>query len=258
MNTPEITTMLGIPISTSNLSDIVERAIASIDGRAPQAIIACANPHALVVAHEDALFRTALQNATYVLPDGIGVVWASRLSRQPIRRRIAGWDFFESLMRALETRGKGRLFFLGSSQAVLDKIAARLSHDFPQITLCGLLSPPFGRWAEGANDEILDEISRALPDVLWVGMTAPKQERWVEENRHRLPVAVIGSVGAVFDFYAGAVERAPPWLQRAGLEWFPRLLRDPRRLWRRTFVSGPIFVGLVLREFVYSIDRSVR
>jgi N-acetylglucosaminyldiphosphoundecaprenol N-acetyl-beta-D-mannosaminyltransferase len=95
---------------------------------------------------------------------------------------------------------------------------------------------------------MLAEIERAQPDVLWVGMTAPKPERWVEKNRERLQVPVIGSIGAVFDFYAGTAARAPAWLRRIGLEWLYRLIQNPWRLWRRTVISAPRFLALVLLQ----------
>ncbi|HKE95089.1 MAG TPA: WecB/TagA/CpsF family glycosyltransferase, partial [Povalibacter sp.] len=95
---------------------------------------------------------------------------------------------------------------------------------------------------------IVDRINEARPDVLWVGMTAPRQEKWVHQTLRELNVPVVGSVGAVFDFYAGTVQRAPRWFCRMGLEWLYRLLKEPQRLWRRTFVSGPAFLWLVLRE----------
>lgn len=90
------------------------------------------------------------------------------------------------------------------------------------------------------------KIQEARPDVLWVGMTAPKQEKWVEENRRQLDVAVIGSIGAVFDFYAGTHPRAPQWICKMGIEWMYRVIREPRRMWRRNFISSPKFVALVI------------
>lgn len=242
------TPILGIPVARCGLDEILSDAIASIEGRRPPAVVACANPHSLVLACDDEVFRSALTHATHLLPDGIGIVGASRLSREPIAQRIAGWDFFHGLLRALEARGSGRVFFLGSTPETLQKIAARLEREFPHLTLCGMLSPPFGEWPASVDDEIVAGIARAEPDLLWVGMTAPRQERWVERNRGRLAVPVIGSVGAVFDFYAGTTVRAPAWAQQAGLEWLHRLLRQPRRLWRRTFLSAPQFLELVLRE----------
>ena len=96
-------------------------------------------------------------------------------------------------------------------------------------------------------------INDADPDVLWVGMTAPKQEKWVEANRHQLHAPVIASIGAVFDFYAGINPRAPQWMCTLGIEWLYRLLREPRRMWRRTFISAPKFVALVIWRHVLRI-----
>ena len=97
---------------------------------------------------------------------------------------------------------------------------------------------------------MIDRIREFAPDVLWVGMTAPKQEKWVSANLANLGVPVIGSVGAVFDYYAGVTTRAPPWICNLGLEWLYRLPREPKRLWRRTFVSAPLFLWYVVRERV--------
>jgi N-acetylglucosaminyldiphosphoundecaprenol N-acetyl-beta-D-mannosaminyltransferase len=89
---------------------------------------------------------------------------------------------------------------------------------------------------------MIEAVNSAKPDVLWVGMTAPKQEKWIANNISRLNVRFIGAIGAVFDFYAGKVKRSKPVFQRLGLEWLPRLINEPKRLWRRTFVSAPIFI----------------
>ena len=242
------TPVLGIAVCRLALEQILGQALAAIEGRRPPVVVACANPHSLLQARRDDEFQSALANATHVLPDGIGVVWASRLSHARIACRITGWDFFHGLMSALEARGSGRVFFLGSTPATLKKIAERLAEEFPHLTLGGAISPPFGIWPARIDDAIAVAIERARPDVLWVGMTAPRQERWVERNRGRLAVPVVGSVGAVFDFYAGTVSRAPSWMRRGGVEWMHRLLAEPQRMWRRSFVSAPLFIGLMLRE----------
>ena len=95
---------------------------------------------------------------------------------------------------------------------------------------------------------MIGAVNRAGPDVLWVGMTAPKQEKWIYENRDKLHVKLIAAVGAVFDFYTGNVKRSHPWFLEHGLEWLPRLLQEPRRLWRRTFISAPVFFWLVFMQ----------
>src|SRR3569833_2005210 len=127
-------------------------------------------------------------------------------------------------------------------------IYTRCARDFTRVTVCGMVSPPYRTWSEDENAAMLSAINAASPDVLWVGMTAPKQEKWVETNRAHLKEPVIGSVGAVFDFYAGTYPRAPAWMCRFGIEWLYRLVKEPQRMWRRNFISSPLFVLLVLRR----------
>jgi N-acetylglucosaminyldiphosphoundecaprenol N-acetyl-beta-D-mannosaminyltransferase len=114
--------------------------------------------------------------------------------------------------------------------------------------VAGTFSPPYKpEFSPAELDMMIAAINAVRPDVLWVGMTAPKQEKWIYQNRHRLQVKFIGAVGAVFDFYTGRVKRSHPIFQNLGLEWLPRLLQEPRRLWRRMGVSAPIFIWHVLK-----------
>lgn len=209
-------------------------------------MFACANPHSLVVARTDAELRDALDKASAVVADGVGCQWGAALSGVPVGPRITGSDFFRSIMTVLDQRG-GRAFFFGSSVAVLSKLHARTDLDFPRVMVASL-SPPFRAWSEDENLAMINKIRDFNPDVLWVGMTAPKQEKWVASNIGRLNAPVIGSIGAVFDYYAGVTKRAPQWICDAGLEWLYRLPREPRRLWKRTFLSAPAFLWHVLVE----------
>lgn len=121
----------------------------------------------------------------------------------------------------------------------------------PKIQLAGTCSPPFKESFSAEDiDAMIASVNAANADILWVGLSAPKQEKWIYENRDRLNVKFIGAVGAVFDFYAGNVRRSPPIFQKMGLEWLPRLLQQPRRLWRRMFVSAPVFVWHVLKSWL--------
>jgi N-acetylglucosaminyldiphosphoundecaprenol N-acetyl-beta-D-mannosaminyltransferase len=253
MSFKESGNLLGVRIDRKSLEHATAEVLAAIDRRGPPVIFACANPHALVTAQTDPMFECALNGASLVVADGVGVSIMARVAGVEIGPRITGSDFFLSVTQALQRRGGGRVFFFGSTPHVLDLIARRLSQEFPALTLCGMLSPPFGSWSERENADMVARISDAAPDVLWVGMTAPKQEKWVEANRQLLGAPVIGSVGAVFDFYAGTHPRAPAWMCKAGIEWLYRLVREPRRMWRRTFVSTPKFVALVLRRHVLRI-----
>jgi N-acetylglucosaminyldiphosphoundecaprenol N-acetyl-beta-D-mannosaminyltransferase len=238
--------MLGVRIGTRPLVDLVGDARASIAERTRSFIFACANPHSLVVAQADEEFRRALNGANVVVADGVGCLWGARLTGATIGPRITGTDFFLAMMGALNQSG-GRAFFFGSRPEVLAKLKERCAREFPRVEV-GALSPPFGVWPDERNREMIGSIRSFRPDVLWVGMTAPKQEKWVAANAGDLRVPVVGSIGAVFDYYAGFTKRAPRWICDLGLEWLYRLPREPRRLWRRTFVSAPLFFWSVLRE----------
>src|SRR5574337_61781 len=249
--------LLGISIDRKSFADMVQESMHAVKHRSVQRVFACANPHSLVVAQEDAQFRLALRHADFVVADGVGASFMARLVGVRIGPRITGIDFYYGVLNALQQRGSGRVFFFGSSQQILDRIAKRFADDFPALTLCGALSPPFGTWSEMENHRMVGVINEAKPDVLWVGMTAPKQEKWVEANRRQLTVSVIGSIGAVFDFYAGTSSRAPKWMCDIGIEWAYRFIREPRRMWRRNFVSAPKFVWQVLRRHFFCSDSSL-
>ncbi|HEY5761307.1 MAG TPA: WecB/TagA/CpsF family glycosyltransferase [Steroidobacter sp.] len=226
-----------------SLSSSVSHALQT---RAETFTFACANPHSLVVAENDEPFRRALQACSAVVADGSGVTFAARLLRVEVGPRITGTDFFLATMRQLDRIG-GKAFFLGSVDPVLHLIEERVAKDFPRVTI-ETLSPPFGAWSAEQQAEVMQRIRTSQADVLWVGMTAPKQEKWMHAHAEECGVPVIGAIGAVFDYYAGTVRRAPVWICKLGFEWLYRLLGEPRRLWRRTLVSGPQFAWLLLRE----------
>jgi N-acetylglucosaminyldiphosphoundecaprenol N-acetyl-beta-D-mannosaminyltransferase len=238
--------ILGVRIGAGTLEALVTAAREALATRHGPFVFACANPHSLVVARSDAQFRAALEGADAVVADGIGCQWASLLSGVPVGPRITGTDFFLGMMSSLNRRG-GRAFFFGASETVLDLLTKRVKLEFPNVSV-GAFSPPYRPWSDLENQEMLDQISKFDPDVLWVGMTAPKQEKWVAANAARLSVPVVGSIGAVFGYYAGLTQRAPRWVCKLGLEWLYRLPREPKRLWRRTFVSAPQFLWYVLME----------
>lgn len=238
-------TLLGVPVSVRSLQVLRDQARIAI-ARRSRFVLACANPHSLVVARADEEFRQALTACDDVLPDGVGITLACRLTGLGKLPRITGSDVFRSIMEEAD-RMRARVFFFGSSAGVLSLIEARARQEFPNVYL-EFLSPPFGSWSDAEGAALLDAIRKSNADVLWVGMTAPRQEKWIYAHAGQLEVPVIGAIGAVFDYYAGTVRRAPLPYRRCGLEWLYRLSREPRRLWRRTLLSAPKFVWLVLRD----------
>ena len=224
-------------------------------------VFVCANPHSLVVAETDSLFREAIQTADLLVPDGVGILLASKILGGRIQERVTGSDIFYGLSETLNSKSKGKFsyFFLGSTEENLAKIKDKMGTDFPNIKFAGAYSPPFKpEFSEDDNRLMIKAINTAKPDVLWVGMTAPKQEKWIYKNKDNLDAKFIGAVGAVFDFYAGKVKRSHPTFQKLGLEWLPRLFREPGRLWRRNLISHSKFVAIVVAQRIKMINADAK
>ena len=201
-------------------------------------------------ARKDVLFSEALQKGDVLIPDGISIVKACRFlnAKSQPKERIAGWDLFVYEMEKLNRVG-GKVMFLGSSDAVLNLIRHRVAEKDPKIEV-DTYSPPYKpEFSDEDNEAMISAINHSNPDLLWIGMTAPKQEKWAYTHLNRLDVHChIGTIGAVFDFFAGTVKRAPERWQRAGLEWLYRLLSEPRRMWRRYFIGNAKFIYYIMVE----------
>lgn len=208
------------------------------------------NAHSYNTALKDELFQRALINGDVLIPDGVSIVKACKwlnAKSQP-KERIAGWDLFAFEMDKLNKKG-GKCFFMGSSEKVLSLIRKRASVDYPNIVV-ETYSPPYKpEFSEEDNKAIIEAINRADPDLLWIGMTAPKQEKWTYSHWNELNIHChVGTIGAVFDFFAGTVERAPIWWQEHGLEWAYRLVKEPKRMWRRYIIGNSLFLWNISKE----------
>lgn len=208
------------------------------------------NAHSFNVAQSDEQFAKALKSGDYLISDGASIVKACRWLKgksQP-KERIAGWDLFQIEMEKLNARG-GKCFFMGSSEKVLTLIKQRASKDYPNITV-ETYSPPYkAEFTDEDNHKIIRVINTSNPDLLWIGMTAPKQEKWAYSHWKELNIHChVGTIGAVFDFYAGTAKRAPKCWQNHSLEWLYRLAIEPKRMWRRYVIGNPLFLWNILKE----------
>lgn len=213
-------------------------------------LINTVNAHSFNTAKKDQLFADALTNGDVLIPDGVSIVKACKwieAKSQP-KERIAGWDLFFFEMSKLEKKG-GTVMFMGSSQKVLDLIVKRAAVDYPHLKVV-TYSPPYKpEFSDEDNKAIIDAINAANPDLLWIGMTAPKQEKWTYSHWNELNIHChVGTIGAVFDFFAGTVERAPIWWQKHGLEWLYRLMKEPKRMWRRYIIGNSLFLWNMVKE----------
>jgi N-acetylglucosaminyldiphosphoundecaprenol N-acetyl-beta-D-mannosaminyltransferase len=251
--------ILGFPVSTQTLETLADRSLRRIAAADQARYFVCANPHSLEIARREPSFSRAIHDADFVVPDGVGIVLASRLLRGDIRQRVTGMDLFRAINARLDAEGGRRVFFLGSTPQNLEIIRLRMAREYPGVDVAGCHSPPFTpSFTDGESRVMIDAINAVRPDVLWVGLTAPKQETWVSAHRGELNARFIGPVGAVFDYFTGAVPRAAPWFLEHGLEWLPRLARQPGRLWRRNLVSNPLFLLRVVRQRLVAGGRGGR
>ena len=215
--------------------------------------------YSYVVAQKDVFFTEALTKCDYLMPDGASIVLACRwlnAKSQP-KERIAGWDLFSLEMQRLNVRCKKddvrcKVMFLGSSEKVLAMIRERAAVDYPNLEVV-TYSPPYkAEFSEEDNKAMIQAINDADPDLLWIGMTAPKQEKWTYQHWKELNIHChCGTIGAVFDFYAGTVKRAPLWWQTHSLEWLYRLLSEPKRMWRRYIIGNPMFLWNIIQEKIH-------
>ena len=214
------------------------------------------NAHSYNVAQQDELFAEALAKGDVLTADGASIVHACRWLNTPSQpsERVAGWDVFIYEMTALEKQAEAGnthpvAFFMGSSPGVLQRIKERAALDFPYLKIV-TYSPPYKQNFSPEDDiAIISAVNAAKPDLLWIGMTAPKQEKWTYSHWQDLNIHChVGTIGAVFDFYAGTAKRAPLWWQRHSLEWLYRLLTEPRRMWRRYIIGNALFIHNILKE----------
>ncbi|MCF6237088.1 MAG: WecB/TagA/CpsF family glycosyltransferase [Gammaproteobacteria bacterium] len=241
--------ILSYPVVISDKSACVSQIFDWLEYDELAKYFVCTNPHSIQVAETDSLFKEALQQADLATPDGVGIVIASKIFGGGIKDRVTGSDVFLGLSEVLNKKGTGSYFFLGSTESVLEQIREKIAVEYPRIKVVGTYSPPFKSvFSDDDNQKMIEAINSVSPDVLWVGMTAPKQEKWIYQHRGQLNVKFIGAVGAVFDFYTGNVKRSHPFFLKMGLEWLPRLLQEPRRLWQRNFISNPMFMMRVIRK----------
>lgn len=240
------TNILGVGVSAVNM----DLAVAAIEGwirRSEPHYVCVANVHTITECQRNPDFRQIHNQAGMVTPDGMPLVWVSRLRGARQVRRVYGPDLLLAVSEVSAQQGY-RHYFYGGAEGVAEQLATQLTERYPGLQVVGVECPPFRPLNEAEDQAAVDRINAARPDVVWVGLGAPKQERWMAAHFGRLTAPVIVSVGAAFDFHAGVKKQAPHWMQRSGLEWLHRLASEPRRLWKRYFINNPWFVGLVLLQ----------
>jgi N-acetylglucosaminyldiphosphoundecaprenol N-acetyl-beta-D-mannosaminyltransferase len=242
--------VLGVGVGAINLDD----AVATIErwiGERSRNYVCVTGVHGVMESRRDERLRKIHNQAGMVTPDGMPLVWFSRLSGKDHTERVCGSDLMRK-MTAVSSRRGYRQFYYGGAEGVADKLKDVLVHEHPTLEVVGTLCPPFRELTPHEDRIAVDAINAKHPDIVWVGLSTPKQELWMASHLGRVEAPVMIGVGAAFDFLAGMKRQAPLWMQRNGLEWLFRLCSEPRRLWRRyayMVLCFPILaVGELLRR----------
>ena len=243
MNIPQFE-VLGVRLHAMDLALATAAALEAVRLRR-KGYVCVTGVHGVSEAQSDAGFRRILNGAFLNTTDGMPLVWLGRRALGPQVQRVYGPDLMLEVCHATQSLPV-RHFLYGGAPGLAEELRARLEARFPGVTICGTFCPPF-RALRAEEEAALAALVRASrPDIMWIGLSTPKQERFMAEYLPRLETTLMFGVGAAFDFHAGRIAQAPAWMQRAGLEWFYRMCREPRRLARRYLVNNPLFLARLL------------
>jgi N-acetylglucosaminyldiphosphoundecaprenol N-acetyl-beta-D-mannosaminyltransferase len=200
--------------------------------------------HGVMEARRDDGFRKILNGSLLVTPDGMPTVWVGRMQGHSMMSRVYGPELMLQVCRSSVHAGL-RHFFYGGNPGVAEELKNELISRFPGLQVVGTYTPPFRKLNQAEEQELTRLVSDSRPDIIWVGLSTPKQERFMAEYVSRLHTTLLVGVGAAFDIHTGRTTDAPEWIKVAGLQWFHRLLQEPRRLWKRYLLNIPRFLILI-------------
>lgn len=236
--------ILGVPFSNISPDEAVEKVISCLNNRG-KAMIFTPNPEMVMEARKNKEFMEILNSSTMNTPDGIGIVYASKLSSSPIKERVAGYDMLLSVFDKIKDRDK-TVYFFGSAPGIADRAKAAIEEKFQGIKIVGTAN---GYFDEKREKEIIEEINTLKPDLLLVGIGFPKQEKWIYDHIKGLDVKVAVGVGGCFDGWCGNVPRAPKFFIDHNIEWLYRLMKQPSRIGR--MMQLPLFMLVVIRNKIF-------
>ncbi len=257
--TPRVN-ILGVGVSAVSMAEAVDKSLQLLE-RGERGYVCVTGVHGIMEAQADEGFRRLLNDSFLTTPDGMPTVWLGHFHGFDQMTRVYGPDYMLALSEAGAGRGV-RHFLYGGKPGVAEALAASLLARIPGMEIVGTYTPPFRRLSGEEEQELASALERTRADVLWVGLSTPKQERFMGEYGERLPVKLMVGVGAAFDLLSGNLSEAPRWMKRSGLQWLYRLVKEPRRLWRRYLTNNPRFVVLaglqLLRLRRYSLAEAPR
>ena len=237
--------ILGVSIAAINmdwLKGFTKENIKKLSGD----YICVSNVHTTVMSYEDEEYRAIQNGGILAIPDGAPLSTEGRKRGAENMSRTTGPDFMGEVLKMSIDHG-WKHYFYGSTQDTLDKLSIVLEKDYPGLQIVGMYSPPFRAMNIEEDNRMVEAINSVSPDFIWVGLGAPKQEKWMAVHQGKVKGLMVG-VGAAFDYYAGNIKRAPGWMQKINCEWLYRLIQDPKRLFKRYFVTNSKYIwNAVLR-----------
>lgn len=239
--------ILGMRVDPTSYQDATAK-ILSWAERGESRYVCVANVHMVMEAYDDPRFRRMVNESDLVTPDGMPLVWMMRLLGKKGQERVYGPELTLRVLEAAAEKGIP-VGFYGSSPEVLENLVNNLRRRYTGLRVVYAHSPPYRELSAQEEEEVVRSIRESGAKILFVGLGCPKQERWMANHKGKIDAVMVG-VGAAFDFHAGRVRQAPPWMQRMGLEWLFRLLMEPRRLWKRYAKHNPRFVALAALQLI--------
>jgi N-acetylglucosaminyldiphosphoundecaprenol N-acetyl-beta-D-mannosaminyltransferase len=238
--------ILGVGVSALNMETAL-RETESLVNRAGQGYVCVTGVHGIMEAQSDKTFCAILNGSFLTTPDGMPTVWLGHIHGFRQMSRVYGPDYMLAVCERSVALGY-RHFLYGGKPGVAEALRAELIRRVPGLRIVGTYTPPFRPLNGGEEDELRAQLELSQPDILWCGLSTPTQERFMSSYNHRLPVKLMVGVGAAFDLLSGNLREAPDWMKRAGLQWVYRLMKEPKRLWRRYLVNNPRFTWLTFLQ----------
>ena len=238
--------ILGVGVTALNMKLALDET-ESLLQQGEQGYVCVTGVHGIMEAQSDERFREILNRSFLTTPDGMPTVWLGRLQGFKEMGRVYGPDYMLGLCERSVARGY-RHFLYGGKEGVAEELRAVLTRRFPGLNIVGTYTPPFRPLNAEEENDLRAQLEASQADILWCGLSTPKQERFMDLYSRRLPVKLMVGVGAAFDLLSGNLAEAPDWMKSAGLQWFYRLIKEPKRLWRRYLINNPKFTWLILLQ----------
>lgn len=242
--------LCGVEIDKYNFDEVVERIVEHASSKRKPEYVVTPNAMHILSLQKDGNFQDIYRKAFLVVPDGVSLLWAAKFLQTPLKGRVNGTDLFEKLCAIAAEKGL-KVFLLGGRPGSAEKAKETLVARYPSLQVVGTYCPPYGFESQPTELNLINStITAAAPDILFVGLGAPKQEKWIAANYLYLGVPISIGIGVSFELVSNMVKRSPVLMQKTGFEWLFRLLVEPKRLWKRYILGNPIFIWLVIKQYI--------